>query len=477
MTPKQRIYAIRKKRKAERKAPDDKGRAPIMVKTYKGKDNPSGLSKDVRKLLRGAEQQGCVVFKGRKHYKVRCPEGPQITVSSTPSDRHVLHKIRKDFRRAGVHLNPDGSRAPNPSENPERKKLYIYPNKSAVKVAKRALERRKKLPKSKRGGLDAMEAHEQGIGSGVLRARDIAAGKRINAYQVKAFFDRHRSNFVKAKADGKKWEDSKAWQAWDLWGGEPLRKQVEKAVEKDKKMRKSNPPKTMPSSRVIEYLSFDSADLYKNVGYTDSFGRHTPIPDDMLEDFERADKMLQRASQIDPMYDDRYLLIKKADAILRPMSDRVFEMHRDRFYKKRPSPRDRRKPNPYRKERFEHEGIPAGLKESKYESWGDWEARQGMYTGPIPPDPAVERKHRAEIKAKAQAKLKKLKGNPDKPPLAKDLIAECRALWESYCERPGKVKLLKVERHCDVMKGSKYKTVKDERRRCMNAVRREKKKL
>ena len=65
----------------------------------------------------------------------------------------------------------------------------------------------------------------------------------------------------------------------------------------------------------------------------------------------------------------------------------------------------------------------------------------------------------------------------DKAPLAKDLIAECRALWESYCERPGKVKLRKVEKHCDAMKGSRFKTVKDERRRCMDAVRREKKKL
>jgi len=65
----------------------------------------------------------------------------------------------------------------------------------------------------------------------------------------------------------------------------------------------------------------------------------------------------------------------------------------------------------------------------------------------------------------------------DKSPLAKDLIAECRALWESYCERPGKVKLRKIEKHCDAMKASKFKTVKDERRRCMNAMRREMKKL
>lgn len=119
--------------------------------------------------------------------------------------------------------------------------LYIHPNQAARKIAAKALERRRKLPKSKRGGLDPMEAHEEGVGSGVLRARDIASGKRINAYQVKAFFDRHRSNYLKARADGKRWEDSKVWQAWDLWGGEPLRKQVEAAVRKDKEKRKGNP--------------------------------------------------------------------------------------------------------------------------------------------------------------------------------------------------------------------------------------------
>ena len=659
MTPKQRIYAIRKKRKAERKATDDKGRAPIMVKTYKEKDNPSGLSKDVSKLLRGAEQQGCVVFKGRKHYKVRCPEGPQITVSSTPSDRRVLHKIRKDFRRAGVHLNPDGSRVPNPSENPERKKLYIYPNKSAVKVAKRALERRKKLPKSKRGGLDAMEAHEQGIGSGVLRARDIAAGKRINAYQVKAFFDRHRSNFVKAKADGKKWEDSKAWQAWDLWGGEPLRKQVEAAVKKDKaehekeKLKKNPPAKKKRVKKKIKKveskLSEESHAMTKGAAigtavgglagsvlappvggpigagagaYTGAMIGKEMVNHDRKENPKRKKKKKskeakvrdwlavhahfrsgagetkgpggkskarrskegargsgqRRAIEENPYRGDdqltklrmemyklheagrgiREVVYDKKDQIsgrkprktagdfeffkiYKSWSDMRFHISRvtnrgldkkmvkalnehapiihkgdmpavyallEDFSKsldsndydtviitlnatpgiklseskipkhhasKKRGLRRLLSRNPYRKERFEHEGVPA---ERVTKTWAEWEAEQGMYTGPIPPDPVAERKRRAEIKAKAQAKLKKLKGNPDKPPMAKDLIAECRRLWESYCKRPGRVTLRKVEKHCETaMKASKFKTVKDERRRCMKAVRAEKKRL
>ena len=120
----------------------------------------------------------------------------------------------------------------------------IKANAAAQRVAKQALERRKRLPKSKRGGLDAREAGEQGIGSGVMRARDIAAGKRVNAYQVKAFFDRHRHNYIKAVAQNKSWDDSKILQAWDLWGRRAYAQAGGKAVSEDKKRteRKRNPP-------------------------------------------------------------------------------------------------------------------------------------------------------------------------------------------------------------------------------------------
>lgn len=160
------------------------------------------------------------------------PAIPQRYINQFANEVEKYAKKRYPRLSAPMPIPKRGIKRLKRSGNP-RKTLYIKPNESAKKVAGRALERRKKLPRSKRGGLDAMQAHEEGVGSGVMRARDIASGKRINAYQVKAFFDRHRGNYVKAKADGKRWEDSKAWQAWDLWGGEPLRKQVESAVRKD----------------------------------------------------------------------------------------------------------------------------------------------------------------------------------------------------------------------------------------------------
>ncbi len=122
------------------------------------------------------------------------------------------------------------------------KKLYIKPNKAAQKAAKRGLEARRKAPKSKRGGLDAIQASVEGVGSGVLRARDIVAGKRVNAYQVNAFFNRHRNNYLNARVDGLKPEESRAIQAWLLWGGEPLRKQAAAAVRKDKAKRNPSIP-------------------------------------------------------------------------------------------------------------------------------------------------------------------------------------------------------------------------------------------
>ena len=128
----------------------------------------------------------------------------------------------------------------------KRKTLYIQPNKSSIAAAKRGLKAREKAPKSKKGGLDALQAHEQGIGSGVLRARDIVAGKRVNAYQVKAFFDRHHQNYLNAKLKGLKPEESRAIQAWLIWGGDPLYRQVKRAVEKDKREREKAKLKKNP---------------------------------------------------------------------------------------------------------------------------------------------------------------------------------------------------------------------------------------
>jgi hypothetical protein len=61
---------------------------------------------------------------------------------------------------------------------------------------------------------------------------------------VKAFFDRHQRNYTKAKAKGLAPHDSKAIQAWLLWGGSPMYRQATRAVERDKAKHES-PKKTL----------------------------------------------------------------------------------------------------------------------------------------------------------------------------------------------------------------------------------------
>lgn len=109
-------------------------------------------------------------------------------------------------------------------------KIPVTPPPAARTIAKKALEVRSNAPKSKKGGLDTKQAGEQGIGSGVARARDIVAGRAVDARQVKAFFDRHEGNYKAAVAKGVPIAESKAKQAWGLWGGTPMRSAAEKAV-------------------------------------------------------------------------------------------------------------------------------------------------------------------------------------------------------------------------------------------------------
>lgn len=86
------------------------------------------------------------------------------------------------------------------------------PPSSVRAAARRGLELRKKYGK---GGLTTQEAGKQGIGSGVARASDLAAGSAISYETIKrmsAFFSRHEKN----KSGG---ENDAGFIAWQLWGG------------------------------------------------------------------------------------------------------------------------------------------------------------------------------------------------------------------------------------------------------------------
>lgn len=99
---------------------------------------------------------------------------------------------------------------------------YVVPE-DVRKAAAKGLELRKKF---NRGGLSIKEASQQGIGSGVARARDLSNG-RVSADTVKrmrSYFARHAGD-AEAKGDesrgfwGNDSNPSAGWIAHLLWGG------------------------------------------------------------------------------------------------------------------------------------------------------------------------------------------------------------------------------------------------------------------
>ena len=106
--------------------------------------------------------------------------------------------------------------------SPEKyKHIDFKPTSSMRDAAKRGLELRKK--NNGKGGLSAQQAKQNGVGSGVARARDIINSSHLSPATVKrmhAFFSRHNSNIEKAKklkGEGK--SKSRAYIAALLWGG------------------------------------------------------------------------------------------------------------------------------------------------------------------------------------------------------------------------------------------------------------------
>lgn len=115
-------------------------------------------------------------------------------------------------------------------ENLSKSKSYA-PTQAMINNAKRGLALRGKY---NRGGLDTSEAGEQGIGSGVARARDIINGN-LSIDSVKKmynFFNRHEEDYlpIKKEADG---GPTAGTIAWLLWGGTAGRAWARKILKEE----------------------------------------------------------------------------------------------------------------------------------------------------------------------------------------------------------------------------------------------------
>lgn len=111
-------------------------------------------------------------------------------------------------------------------------KINFHPPKEVRGSAKKGLELRKKF---KRGGLTSQIAGKLGIGSGIVRAANLASGKKVAPRTIKRmvnYFNRHR----KDKRPG--WSNPKnptnGYIAWMLWGGDAGRHWARKILRQMK---------------------------------------------------------------------------------------------------------------------------------------------------------------------------------------------------------------------------------------------------
>jgi len=113
-------------------------------------------------------------------------------------------------------------------EELEKGSQTFKPPKAAQAAAKRGLELRAKY---KRGGLSTREAGEQGIGSGVQRAVNLAQGDALDLDTLKmmrGFFARHERHKDNRNEKG---EPAAGMIAWLLWGGDPARAWVNRTLD------------------------------------------------------------------------------------------------------------------------------------------------------------------------------------------------------------------------------------------------------
>ena len=127
----------------------------------------------------------------------------------------------KTCRQVGLSTGVEAQTiwARHQKSNLSKAESYNVPS-GVRQAAERGLELRRQQPRSSKAGLDTQQAGQQGIGSGVARARDLISGKvsKETIKRMHAYFSRHASNY---KLDaGKKPHEDKGYVAGLLWGGE-----------------------------------------------------------------------------------------------------------------------------------------------------------------------------------------------------------------------------------------------------------------
>lgn len=179
-------------------------------------------------------------------------------------------------------------------------KAKSYQTTEAMKnAARRGLELREKW---NRGGLDTRQASEEGVGSGVARARDIIEGSLSldSVKRMAAFFSRHEKNFrpdVKESDGG----PTAGTISFYLWGGSSGRAWSNAIVNREEKVNKF-------SINVTEQLTKATEPFLKQVTYvamrantTDAHGDFTSL-DDVRKAKESFNKALKKKNMANLMH-------------------------------------------------------------------------------------------------------------------------------------------------------------------------------
>jgi hypothetical protein len=191
------------------------------------------------------------------------------------------------------------------------------PTTAMINNAKRGLALREKYG---RGGLDTKQAGEQGIGSGVARARDIIAGN-LSLETVKrmhSFFSRHEKNYrpEKKEADG---GPTAGTISWYLWAGSAGKAWARSILRREGLLEKSAVPITKAQNEELMQVTYvamlpDSVDLHGD--YTSA--------EEVRKAMESFNKSNAKANLFHRVMTDKFSVIESYLAPVDFMLDEVF---------------------------------------------------------------------------------------------------------------------------------------------------------
>lgn len=168
----------------------------------------------------------------------------------------------------------------------------FVPPESVRSAARRGLDLRKKWG---RGGLSNAEASEQGIGSGVQRATNLANGDAVNLDTIQRmanFFSRHEKN----RGIGEKENDggpTAGYIAWQLWGGDAGKTWANRILREQDSMKAGNRNNRSDRQRIRAIRQQAQGIVATTLELEPSASDEPTPPADMMVD-------VAKATQIDP---------------------------------------------------------------------------------------------------------------------------------------------------------------------------------